>query len=563
MATYILTAPDGREFEIDSPTPPTQELADEVFSATGIGGAKPSTNAETQNSDAKNTENDSFNAEVLRKLGGAVAAIDSGARFGLGKHFGGFVNALSAAPVDAIVGGKNFLQAFKDRYNEIVQDANDMRKEFAEEHPVVDTALEFGSMFRNPLNKAAGTYILQGGKALDSGKKLAQALNYINSNKNFIPKVARAAGAGGVTSALNTAGQAESLDDFTKSLGKNVAMGAAVGGAVPTLGRALKLAATGAQKSYGLGKRTLDAMFPKLKNVLNASEGEIQQTIKKYAPNALGDFETLGAATRQQAKSGIESLNEHAAKLYGDAYKDTNMFGKAMTFNTKQAITDLGKELDKKSRKYLSDIMEEVSEDINPTQLNALKRQIGQHVKDGRLGLTPNQESRLYDAIKKDVYSSAVKNAKRFRGANVEAKLAKADAFTANMAKQGSIKKVLEGLSKDISSDSTIGKKLFNALSQNSFDRRNMMALRLGRESLAPIRQELIALVRDKNTFNKLGAKGKQAIYGENLPEFERLFNNVWAERLDDAANGILSAAAKYGDKSGYLAPYFAQLLSK
>lgn len=36
MATYILTTADGREVEIDSPTPPSQELADQVFAAAGI-----------------------------------------------------------------------------------------------------------------------------------------------------------------------------------------------------------------------------------------------------------------------------------------------------------------------------------------------------------------------------------------------------------------------------------------------------------------------------------------------------------------------------------------------
>lgn len=36
MTTYILTAPNGKEVEIDSPNPPTQELANQVFAAAGI-----------------------------------------------------------------------------------------------------------------------------------------------------------------------------------------------------------------------------------------------------------------------------------------------------------------------------------------------------------------------------------------------------------------------------------------------------------------------------------------------------------------------------------------------
>lgn len=438
---------------------------------------------------------------------GAVSSFTHGGSYGFADKVGGAINALGAAPVDALLTDKPFIQAVKDRYNEVATNSKSARENFAEKNPGQAAILELAGALVNPFNKAAANYVMGGAKALPEVSALAKVLNKINAEKGFLPRLARSVGVGEAEGVLNSFGNAETIQEAINNSGRNIEQGMEAGVVLPLLGGIVSGVARMAKKGYGSAKKTIDSFFPSAKNLLNASEEEIEQTIKKHAPAALGDFETLGAATRQQAKSGLAAIDERISNLYRDAYKDTDMFGSAVTFNTKETIESLLKELDKKSRKYLTDIADEISENINPTQLQALKRQVGRYVADGRLGLTPNQESRLYDAIKQDVYTSVMKNARRFRGPAVEAKLTKADALVAAMAKPGSAKKILEGLSKDSTSDSTIGKSLFNSLSNNNFDRRKMMYLRNGDGSLEPIKDELIALIRDKNMFNKLGTK--------------------------------------------------------
>lgn len=569
MTTYILTAPNGKEVEIDSPNPPTQELANQVFAAAGINFA----NEKEKNEDAltdlseRELREKLFSSENAKKnidsAVGAVSSFTHGGSYGFADKVGGAINALGAAPVDALLTDKPFIQAVKDRYNEVATNSKSARENFAEKNPGQAAILELAGALVNPFNKAAANYVMGGAKALPEVSALAKVLNKINAEKGFLPRLARSVGVGEAEGVLNSFGNAETIQEAINNSGRNIEQGMEAGVVLPLLGGIVSGVARMAKKGYGSAKKTIDSFFPSAKNLLNASEEEIEQTIKKHAPAALGDFETLGAATRQQAKSGLAAIDERISNLYRDAYKDTDMFGSAVTFNTKETIESLLKELDKKSRKYLTDIADEISENINPTQLQALKRQVGRYVADGRLGLTPNQESRLYDAIKQDVYTSVMKNARRFRGPAVEAKLTKADALVAAMAKPGSAKKILEGLSKDSTSDSTIGKSLFNSLSNNNFDRRKMMYLRNGDGSLEPIKDELIALIRDKNMFNKLGTKGKQMVYGESLPEFEKLFNNTYADILDKIALGTLNRIDRWGDKSSYLTPYLADMLLK
>lgn len=569
MTTYILTAPNGKEVEIDSPNPPTQELANQVFAAAGINFANEKEKNENALTDLSEQElrEKLFSSENAKKnidsAVGAVSSFTHGGSYGFADKVGGAINALGAAPVDALLTDKPFIQAVKDRYNEVATNSKSARENFAEKNPGQAAILELAGALVNPFNKAAANYVMGGAKALPEVSALAKVLNKINAEKGFLPRLARSVGVGGAEGVLNSFGNAETIQEAINNSGRNIEQGMEAGVVLPLLGGIVSGVARMAKKGYGSAKKTIDSFFPSAKNLLNASEEEIEQTIKKHAPAALGDFETLGAATRQQAKSGLAAIDERISNLYRDAYKDTDMFGSAVTFNTKETIESLLKELDKKSRKYLTDIADEISENINPTQLQALKRQVGRYVADGRLGLTPNQESRLYDAIKQDVYTSVMKNARRFRGPAVEAKLTKADALVAAMAKPGSAKKILEGLSKDSTSDSTIGKSLFNSLSNNNFDRRKMMYLRNGDGSLEPIKDELIALIRDKNMFNKLGTKGKQMVYGESLPEFEKLFNNTYADILDKIALGTLNRIDRWGDKSSYLTPYLADMLLK
>lgn len=104
---------------------------------------------------------------------GGLTAFDRGATFGIAKKIGGALNAIGAAPVDVIMGDKSLTGAVKDRYNEIVQQADKSQEAFANRHPVANVGLEVGGALINPVNKVSAGFIPTKGnllqRALGSG----------------------------------------------------------------------------------------------------------------------------------------------------------------------------------------------------------------------------------------------------------------------------------------------------------------------------------------------------------------------------------------------------------
>lgn len=147
MTTYILTAPNGKEVEIDSPNPPTQELANQVFAAAGI-------NSPTS----------------IDQVAGAVSSFTHGGSLGLADKVGGAINALGAAPVDALLTDKPFMQAVKDRYNEVATNSKSARENFARNNPLIALGLEIAGNVTGAAPKAI--YSALAGKGLKGAKLL-------------------------------------------------------------------------------------------------------------------------------------------------------------------------------------------------------------------------------------------------------------------------------------------------------------------------------------------------------------------------------------------------------
>jgi hypothetical protein len=141
------------------------------------------------------------------------------------------MNAIGAAPVDALLTDKSLGQAFKDRYDEINQEGLQQAEKFAEENPVAAFGLNLAGSAVNPVNKLGVGYIAKGA-GLGS-------------------KIARGAGVGAVTGELNALGNDGDVVSDTL-------LGAGVGGALPIAGAAIKGTAKGVGKvaSKVLGKTT-------------------------------------------------------------------------------------------------------------------------------------------------------------------------------------------------------------------------------------------------------------------------------------------------------------------
>lgn len=174
----------------------------------------------------------------LDKALGATTSFDKGYTFGFGKKLGGVMNAIGAAPMDALLTDKSLVQAAKDRYGEIVDNANQAQKQFSEENPMKALGLEIAGGIVNPLNKVGAGYISKGA--------------------NLGSKVARGVGVGAGTGTLNALGND---GDVVADTG----VGAVVGGVLPLAGEAVKgagkVAAKVLGKTTGAGEQAIEDAF--------------------------------------------------------------------------------------------------------------------------------------------------------------------------------------------------------------------------------------------------------------------------------------------------------------
>lgn len=209
---FTVQSPDGRKITLEGDHAPSEQELNEVF---GI-------KSETKQA-----------AQEESSMLGKIATIDKGATFGLGRKLGGLVNAIGAAPVDAIM-GKNIGQAFWDRYHEITDEAQEAQREYAKNNPTKALALELGSAILNPVNKVG--------------------VGVIGKGANFGSKLARSVGVGGGVGATAGALDTENADQFAKNTATGAAGGAAVGAALPLA--ALGLKGLGNVARQVLGKTT-------------------------------------------------------------------------------------------------------------------------------------------------------------------------------------------------------------------------------------------------------------------------------------------------------------------
>jgi len=167
---------------------------------------------------------------------GRVATADSGLTFGFGRKLGGLINALGSYPVDraAELMGVENTPSFKDRYNEIVEPAVQAKEEYQRDKPVEATAVNLASALANPVNKIGAGFIGKGATATAKGL--------------------RSVGVGGGVGAVNAIGETESPEDLAQNIGQYSSIGAAIGGAIPLAGAAVR--GTGKTLKQVLGKTT-------------------------------------------------------------------------------------------------------------------------------------------------------------------------------------------------------------------------------------------------------------------------------------------------------------------
>jgi hypothetical protein len=230
-------------------------------------------------------------SQTQTNVEGALASLDRGLTFGLSKKIGGALNALGAAPVDMIAGGKSLKDAFRDRYNEIVQTADESQKDFANRNPVTAASLEIGGAIANPVNKVAVGFLP---KNVGLGKKILGS-SVVGS------------GISALDSEIN--GNEEELKDALTVGGVSAAM--------PVLGTALKgISKVGSQAlgiSTGAGEKAVADAFKagqkgdysfleKMRSPIDAEklESKIKQNFNKIKQNRNRAYEEDLTRIKQQ-----------------------------------------------------------------------------------------------------------------------------------------------------------------------------------------------------------------------------------------------------------------------
>lgn len=195
------------------------------------------------------------NAEKLADSAlGAVTQFDKGGSFGFGRKLGGVINAIGAAPIDALLTDKPFLQAFSDRYNEINDTALNSASRFENKHPAGAAGLQIGGAFVNPLNKIGAGYIAKG--------------------NGFANTLARSSLVGGETGVLAGLGRSETKDNIIRNVRDDALDGAVFGAAFP-------LAVKSAQM---FGRQVFPLAKNKVQNIWRQNAGR-QLDIKQAVAN--------------------------------------------------------------------------------------------------------------------------------------------------------------------------------------------------------------------------------------------------------------------------------------
>lgn len=334
MTIYILTAPNGQEFEVESTVPPTDEVAQEVFRVAGIqipvakeqpSKEQPSNvwRAVRQAMEYPQKAMEYINpAERLRKgvagfvdslirtpeeAVGKIASFDEGGTFGAGKKLGGVANAVFSSVVDApatvgamVANAQNYgprglfkdldkvVPTRRDRYNEVVQPA-DAAKEWLEENKPEEAAkYQLAGTLASPANFAG--------------------VGFISKGSGLASKALRSGAVGGVTGGVGAIGKAKDFDQLADEGLSDVGTSAAINAAFPIVGSVLRPA--GRLIGSVLGTTT-GAAGESLAQAWNAGE----RGSKVFAENMRRPRATA-ADIVQIAKDSLNSLRSQRNDLY-------------------------------------------------------------------------------------------------------------------------------------------------------------------------------------------------------------------------------------------------------
>lgn len=250
-------------------------------------------------------------------IDGTVATFDKGFTGGFGGKVGGLVNAIGSWPVDRVAGlmGVENTPTFGDRYNEIVQPAKQAEKQFHEDHPIAATTTEI-----------TGNIAGLGGLAYKAAGKVG------------LKGVSRLAGAGGIDSSVNAAGDADDVQEFVESAPGKTMEGVIGGAVIGKAGKALKglfpkLVTKG--KSTGLNNIVEDKdSFRIVRRGIQTSD-DVAESVSNKLPEAYNNVNT-------EMEKALNKLTGRKLDIPGALDSQQERYNKFIANNANRELVDFG-----------------------------------------------------------------------------------------------------------------------------------------------------------------------------------------------------------------------------
>lgn len=317
MATYKITAPDGRVFRITGDRTPTGEDLSQLLNSENVPQTENSVSTSEQPQQDNNSWLDKAN-DLVKTAGGAVEAWDRGKYLGFGKKAGGLLNAALSYPFDrgieAVTGQK--MPSASDRYNEIVEGATDAYEDFSKEHPVVAFGTEAAGIIKGAPAKIEKYAVERMAKATANSGKYERAAG----------KIAGLLGSGSVSATGLGLGNAEDMTDYitSKEAVKDAALGASANAALGVAGQVGKAALKSVPKISGIAtgtsdnivSRAFDAGKRRSQTFLNNLRGKVEpERITFEAKKALRE---MIEGNQDLYKQNIQESFKNTAKISPD-----------------------------------------------------------------------------------------------------------------------------------------------------------------------------------------------------------------------------------------------------
>lgn len=340
-------------------------------------------------------------SQLKTDIEGALASLDRGLTFGAAKKIGSALNALGAAPVDMIAGGKSLKDAFRDRYNEIDQTADKSQQDFATRNPVTNASLEIGGAIANPANKVALGFLPKnvglGKKILGSGVVgggISTLDSEINGNEEELKD---ALTVGGVSAAMPVLGA--SLKGFGK-IGTQV-LGKTTGAGDKAITDAFKAGQKGDYSFLKNMRNPIDA--EKLENKVEQNFNKIKQNRSRAYDEDLTRIKQQTADKKLNLKAVIDDVKTIIRDVEGDSPYLVDKETTRVLDETKDTLNKFYKDKSKHNLDGFDRLKKRISgiTTREGTPADAIKTQIRNSVNNQILKQSPEYKA-VQDAYAKD-----------------------------------------------------------------------------------------------------------------------------------------------------------------